>query len=153
MSLIRKETSNSTEENLKKESFCYNERKEFKEKSVCHNEGIDLDDSDMMERIADAIPPPEDDASVRRLCGRSIGKRVATEDAFSAQTDIKFATEPRTFKQATHPRNPNRVEWQMASDKEMNSQLANKTWVLVRLPSGKFEGCSRLKLIGWAGLD
>ena len=31
----------------------------------------------------------------------------------------------------------------MASDKEMNSQLANKTWVLVRLPSGKFAiGCT-----------
>ena len=111
--------------------------------AFAEDEGINLDTSDTMERIADAIPPSDNDASTSRLCSRSIGSKVATEDAFSAHTDIKFAIEPRTYKQATHSRNPNRMEWQIASDKEMNSQLANKTWILVRLPPGKFAiGCT-----------
>ena len=96
------------------------------------DEGIDLDDSDTMERIAEAIPPSPSDSDAS-----------GSEGAFSAQTNTKFATEPRTYKQATHPLNPNRAEWEIASDKEMNSQLSNKTWILVRLPPGKTAiGCT-----------
>ena len=107
------------------------------------DEGIDLDTSDTMDRIAESIPPTDGDSSNSRLCSRSSGNKVTTEDAFSAQTDTKFATEPRTYKQATHPRNPNRAEWKVASDKEIDAQLSNKTWALVRLPPGKFAiGCT-----------
>lgn len=94
-------------------------------------QGIDLDEGDSAERLAEAIPPSPATSN------------DSSDSSAAAASESKFATEPRSFKQATHPSNPNRKEWKVASDEEMRSHDTNGTWSLVRLPRGKVViGCT-----------
>ena len=57
---------------------------------------------------------------------------VAAPDAASSILD------PKSYRQATSPTNPNNKHWKAAADAEINShRTIDGTWILVKLPNGR----------------
>lgn len=100
------------------------------------NEKSDSEFEDALSGSNDRQESEEENCNYRKLRNRKviISKTTHDELAMISQEFVNSIETPNSYSEAT--KGDQRSEWLAAMEKEMNSLIENKTWVLTELPKG-----------------